>query len=480
MTKKILAFSVLLLSAFSLSVAQEISMSEAIPVAAASFGYTRPRIVLTKDNKPYVIWGNASKQIVYGARWNGTGFDMPMRLSNTGIKPFIFDWASTEIAARDNMVYVAFKTDPAETGKVYIVKSTDGGMTFSDTVRVENLGGDLSRFPSVAVDGMGNPVITFMRFGPAFSKPDYVVARSMDGGKTFMPDVAAAEPAPGEACDCCPAAMIADGSRQALLFRNNNMNIRNIWAAISTDGGSKFSTLKEIDTTNWKISGCPSTGPDGIFSGDNIAYTWMSQSSVYIGSADLSGNISLIKKMNDIPTGSQNYPRIDGAGDTLATVWRQYENARNTILISHSTSGANGIGTQIDTVAISNTVLDNPDIAYANGAYHVVYQDNTTKQVKYRKVTLLKGQTSVQESIETLPSIAVYPNPATGDVIIKTGSETTIGNTVIVRTIFGQNIWKGSMSNSQVIIPSGTLAPGTYILEITSLKGKSFKKLVIL
>ena len=162
------------------------------------------------------------------------------------------------MAVRDNDVFVTFKAQPENSGFVYVVKSTDGGKTFGDTVRVSD--NNWSRFPEVAVLPNGNPVVTYMDFDPDFKDPRYVVSVSNDGGKSFQDVVSATEEAPGEACDCCPGFIMADNDRITILFRNNDNDLRDIWASISEDGGKTFHLAKDIDESNWTIGGCPSTG----------------------------------------------------------------------------------------------------------------------------------------------------------------------------------------------------------------------------
>jgi hypothetical protein len=99
---------------------------------------------------------------------------------------------------------------------------------------------------------------------------------------------------------------------------------------LSTDGGASYGIGGQLDGTNWNVSMCPSSGPDGYVAGDSIRYVWMSGavsgSKVNICSAALNdlatGNRRMVHP-GQTSANSQNFPRIAGAGDTLGVVWQQ-------------------------------------------------------------------------------------------------------------------------------------------------------------
>ncbi len=110
-----------------------------------------------------------------------------------------------------------------------------------------------------------------------FSDARYVVSRSTTYGTSFSADVLASGTA-GDVCDCCPASIVSSGSTAVMLFRNNVSMIRDMWAGVSTDGGLTFPGLMAVDTTNWMLMSCPSSGPDGFIIGDSLYTVFMSTS----------------------------------------------------------------------------------------------------------------------------------------------------------------------------------------------------------
>lgn len=295
MIKKLLS-SCLLCIPFSM-LSQILNWSSEINVTTTgSFGNMHPRIALTSGGIPVVLWGGGNTtQPLYVARWNGTGFTAPVMVTPMGVDPFIDNWAGPAIAASGDTVYVVFKRQPEMMNYIYTVKSTDGGLTFSDTILVDAMQGPTTRFPNITVDANGNPVVLFMDFNASWLAATQVVTRSTDGGQTYPMAVNASGVGGSDVCDCCPGSILVSGNTQIASFRRNNNNLRDIWGGISTDAGASFSTGADLDNTNWYISMCPSTGPETFLNGDSLYTVFMSESfgppRVYISSRNINTQV---------------------------------------------------------------------------------------------------------------------------------------------------------------------------------------------
>lgn len=384
--------AILLLSTNSLCSAQTVTWGSPTQVAITMYGNTFPRLVLTTGDNPVVTWGTTGK--VYSAMWMGSSFMMPVTLNPSGVTPFMQTWSGAESASSGDTVFVTYTNEPVMTGHVYIVRSVDGGTTYSDTVRVENIGSEMPRFPAVAVGTGGNPVVNFMRVDMGMGTAEYAVSRSMTGGLTFMPDVNASAITPGSVCDCCPGAITTSGNRHAVMYRNANLNIRTIYAAVSTDGCATFPTNTEVDLTNWMIMSCPSSGPSGVIVGDTLITTWMSSGTgsarVYIGTMNINDQqIGVNKQIFPAATGSQNYPMIAAKGDTVAVVWQANVSGSNEVYLSYSLTGAAGIGSTVDTLTAAMTGdQSRPDVEFSNKKLHISYTDDDAGDVKYLAGTM--------------------------------------------------------------------------------------------
>ncbi len=376
--------------------AQALVWEDPVDVATEESGDRRPRVVVNATGHPVVLW-SASDGACFTAMGMGVGFMAPVRVNPEGTTIAAADWQGPAIASSGDVLWAVFKALPEENAPCYLVESTNGGASWGDTLRLDPDDGLVSRFPSVAITDDGSPVVQYMQFTSGYLEPRMVV-RAWSNGSPLDPAPVSAPYAPGEVCDCCTGEVEASGSGVVAIYRNAGGNIRTIWGAASTDGGATFPVGAEVDNTDWFLAACPSSGPDLCISGDSIRYVWMSGeengTKVYLASAH-AATLALGAQIHAHPgqVGSlqQNYPRIAGSGDTLGLVWEQNFQGQREILFAWSTNGIGGLGVP-DTV---NTVLTaaqrTPDIAFADGAFHIVWSEPATGQIRYRRAHLLEG-----------------------------------------------------------------------------------------
>lgn len=374
--------------------AQGLQWGPVIDCAPEDAGALRPRIAINASGEPVVLWSNAASNACFAAVGQGAGFGPAQRLNPDGTELAAADWQGPSIAAAGDAIWAVYKGLPEDTAPCYLVGSTDGGMNWNDTLRVDPYDGLVSRFPVVAVTPDGAPIVEYMQFTSGYLEPRHVVRSWMDG--SFLPPVPISAPfAPGEVCDCCTGEVATAEGQVCSLYRNAGGNIRVIWGAASTAGGASFPTGALLDTTGWFLGACPSSGPDLYFTGDSIRYVWMSGeangSKVYIGSAH-AATLAMGPQGNVSPgqpqTQQQNFPRIAGGGDTLGVVWEQFQGGSREVLFSWSVTGPSGLSAP-DTVNIDLAGQQRtPDIAYADGAFHIVWSEPGTGHVRYRRAEL--------------------------------------------------------------------------------------------
>jgi hypothetical protein len=415
MKKITISLTLLLVFGAVSQVVGQINWSDQVVVNEnTDLGFSRPKIVLSSEGTPVVMWSRVGNREVFISRMESDSFLEALQVSPKDMRFFTQDWAGPEMASVGNKIAIVYKSVPESSGYIYMVVSNNGGRTFSDTIRVSDT--TLSRFPSVALDYQGNPHIAYMKFEEGYHNPKYVVVNSLDGGKTFSEEVLATESAPGEVCDCCPANIISSHNRLYLLFRNNDNNVRDIWIASSKDGGDSFDVCRDVDITDWNINVCPSSGPIGVIDEDSVVFTWMSghtgKSRIRIGS--VGQDVSTTYKNEELTesmfsASNQNFPKIDGKWETWGVTWQQSESGKNFILFRSTVNGYESLtGGKVDTVNqnIGGRPI-NPSMVYSNGGFHLTWQDNTTKKIYYRY-----GEVSSILSSDKLDfRINGYPNP---------------------------------------------------------------------
>lgn len=387
----------------------------------STYGNIRPRISLNADDMPVVLFGKAPSGLLSSALFNGSTFDLPVSILPAGQDTYLSYWTGPDIAAKGDTIVIVYKAMPLDGGKVYAVRSTDGGITYSDTIRVDNHDTGVVWMPSLDIDENGNPSVIYMAHDASWVHPRYVVTHSIDQGQSFEPEMDIAYSIPNEACDCCPAEYIINGNQHALLYRNNENNIRDIYAVYSGDDGLTYNSFENIDQLSWAITSCPSTGPHGVFNNSKLYSVYASRASgayrVYI--SETATNPSFVfenRTMLTPPTnvnGIQNYPRISNQNDTIIMVWQESETSNTEIFCSFTTNGdINELLNTKHMVNINTTGSQtNPDIIYKNGFAHLVYQDAFTGSVIYRKGII--GTAGLEEN--NINNVTVYPNPSNGN-----------------------------------------------------------------
>jgi hypothetical protein len=477
MTKfSIRTFCLLLsLAVHGITQAQTLTWSSEVNVAMGNmYGSVRPRITLTANDVPVVIWGGGmSTEPLYAARWNGTGFGTPVQITPPNVDPFVMGWGGPDLGASGNTVYAVFKRQPEMMNYIFIVKSTDGGITWSDTTRVETMTGAYARFPSVAVTPSGNPAVMFMTFNSSWGDAEYVVANSLDGGQTFQSPVNVSAGGGSDVCDCCPGYMTIAGNTQVASFRRNNNNMRDMWAAISTNAGITFPSAVDIDNTNWMINSCPSSGPSPYLWNDSLITVFMSGSSgddrIIITASNIATQQMGVSTMlaGNVPSSSaQNYPFIAGNADTMAVVWQQNDNGNVNTYYTWSVTGTAGL---INNQAILSSVTANsqsaPHVAYSNGTFHFVFTDGSSGNVKYKTATIIPS-TGMDEASNG-PNTIIILNPSQGDATVSFRNPGKEPVQVSIYDMSGRLCGEYSTDSDKLIIENGALAQGVHLVRVT-------------
>jgi hypothetical protein len=482
--KKLYILSVLLF--FYITVNSQTTVFWNTPVTVSTgFSNIYPRLTLMNNDLPFVIWSNSTTKKIYSSKWSGTSFSAPLIVHNSGVIPYIATWTGAEVASLGDTVFVALSTD-LSAAKVYTVKSSDGGNSFADTVRVDENTENIPRLPAIGVNSAGNPVIAYMIHDTAAMDTEYATAHSTDGGLSYSTLIPDPNP-PGFACDCCPPSMVVNGNREALVFRNNISNLRNMWASFSSDGGITFPASAEIDQTNWMLTSCPSSGPSGIITGDSLITTWMSEGTsgdprIYIGTVNVTDQqFGFNKQIYPFGAGTQNFPVIAGNGDTLGVVWQGFNGGVQEILFTHSVSGAAGLGIKVDTITKGTTGHQTrPHLTYKNGSFHVVFRDTNGASVKYMKgnVSLATGISEIKPDFS---ASSFYRNNSIDLVIV---SEENCKGTYKISNAAGQNIAASDIQinkGKNELSISGNYANGVYFINVITSEGKMSKnKLLII
>lgn len=460
----------ILLIVFCLSASAQITWTPSMNISSNLFSNMHPRIALDRAGNPMMVWGRMSDESVFFAKWNGTMFTTPIKLNPTWMTIATASWQGPDIASHGDTVYVVVKRTPetSDTNRIFIFTSFNGGVSFNTPVELGFIADSLSRFPTVTTNATGNPIVAYMKFNAMFMDSRWVVLKSTDYGSTFSSDVKASGWGNStEVCDCCPGAIVSSGNTSAMLYRDNNNNIRDIWTGISNNNATTFPVGFEIGNNNWMVMSCPSSGPDGVIIGDTLYSTFMSSGSgayrTYLSKSSISTGVvsSMTNLLGSAPgLSQQNFPRIAADGTAMAIVWKQVVSGEAQLPILFSNDISNGLPAIYDTVDIDD--ITNADVAMSNGKLFVVWQDDSSGTVKYRSGTYTQATTGMSENSEF--SFSVYPNPVSSTLTLQSNFD--LSNAAVkVTNLLGETVLlQNHLRTSSLDVMS--LSNGVYFLQV--------------
>ena len=382
-----------------LSFGQQLQLNSPIIISSGSTeGYDRPRVVITANESPFVIWSKLSTPKAIKARkWNGTGFDSAFDLVDADLMPTGF--IGPEIAAKGDTVYLIFESLVHNNHIIYLKRSFDGGLSFSDTIRVsDNSNTHKFAMPNIGIREDGNPVISYMESTNSWTHWKQMVKTSFDFGMSFSLATDVSALAPGEPCDCCQSTLVTKSNNVYLLFRNNDGNVRNTYIAKSADNGVTFTSAHDLDDINWVLNSCPTSSPVGSVLGDSIMVVRRNGGSgineLYksnVNANDLQK--SYFEKVEYTGSPLQDQPKIATDLNYFVSVWQENRNGITECFYSLIGSDGKSLYNDIisDTATFGHKV--EPDIAFGGpnniDVFSIVYTASTAHEVHFLYSPLL-------------------------------------------------------------------------------------------
>ncbi len=183
-----------------------------VSVSDVTGGVQGSDICISKNGQVNVVWLGFSTNgdITYDRSTDGgTSFGIDQIIATgefpTGLPNDVntFPTIATDNSSgpRSGWIYVAFADNRNGDCDVFLIKSTDAGITWSAPQRINNdpIGnGKIQYWPTIAVNESGNVAILFMdtRNTPDNTIIEAYIARSYDGGVTFNNELLSTEPSP--------------------------------------------------------------------------------------------------------------------------------------------------------------------------------------------------------------------------------------------------------------------------------------------
>jgi len=253
------------------------------------------------------------------------------------------------------------------TGEIRMIRSGDGGRSFSAPVTVHRDRQVIThRFDSIAFDRRGvlHAVWIDKRDAAASIAPGAAKSasyrgaaiyrnESRDGGATFGPDIRLAD----HSCECCRIALAptADGDIAALWRHVFAPNIRDhAFAILGRSSGEPVRATYD----DWKMDACPHHGPGlaaAIDGGFHAVWFGLRGGRAAVRYGRLSAAGQPVGEPRELPDAGAEHADVMADGDFVAIVWRSFDGKQTRLRAWLSTDG----GTLFKLRELSATVDEN-------------------------------------------------------------------------------------------------------------------------
>jgi len=231
------------------------------------------------------------------------------------------------------------------TGWIRMLRSTDGGATFSPPFTVHKDSQEIThRFESIAFDASGAlHTVWIDKRDMLLAGKSYVGAAiyqnvSLDGGLTFGPDSKVAD----HSCECCRIALAQgpDGQLRALWRHVFGSSTRDHAFANLSDGAANG--FKRATFDEWQIQACPHQGPGLALAGTSphagyhaVWFGIRKEKGVDVAAARYArlaeDGQPVAASVRALPDPQAEHADVVAIGDKVAIVWRSFQGGQTSL-----------------------------------------------------------------------------------------------------------------------------------------------------
>jgi hypothetical protein len=261
----------------------------------------------------------------------GDTFETKVRVNDVVGEVAAHHESSPRMAIRSRSeFYVLWQTRRGGEGSALrFARSTNWGESFTSAADVEPNSPSASQgFYNMAVSPKGVVYVAWLDGRDrAQSKPGtsaVYIARSMNRGVSFEKPVRVTL----DTCPCCRPSIAFTGEGNVHVSWRGviDADIRDIFVATSTDGGSTFGKSVRVAEDNWKINGCPHSGAAMTTIQKRLLATWSTvregKAQLYAAWSDDNGRTFSARTRIADTVVDPNHPSVLSMGDRAAVVFQ--------------------------------------------------------------------------------------------------------------------------------------------------------------
>ncbi len=314
-----------------------------------------PSLAVGSDGVAYLAftgWGGSVTQsdIFFTKSSNGRTWSVPIRVNNDAGGASQSEPALALDSA--NAIYIAWTDSRNGNNDVFFSKSTDGGLSFSANVRVNDVTTNSQSEPALAVDPV-NPHLVYVVWTDTRSAvfgPDIFYANSTDGGLSFNPSARVNNDAGGSEQNA-PAIAVALNQDVYVVWRDPRTPAKgpDIYFSKSSDRGATWTPSFNInDDSGSAMQQDPTIAVDVA---GNIYVAWTdfrnanTQPDIYATRSTNAGAsfAANVKVNDDLGAAIQWVPSLAANGGKIVTAWADSRTSGSTSWDIYESSSTDGL-----------------------------------------------------------------------------------------------------------------------------------------
>jgi hypothetical protein len=259
--------------------------AEPVAVATVPAGMGRqPQLAIGGDGAVHLVFGNENSIFYCGSTDAATTFSQPVEVARCKALSLGMRRGPRIAAGHRALVVSAIAGDVGKgrDGDLLAWRSSDGGRSWQGPVRVNEVSGSAREgLHAMAVSSGGDLYCAWLDLRNG--KTEIFGARSSDDGATWTTNRRIYRSPSGSVCECCHPSVAFDPSgRLYVMWRNSVDGARDMYVAISTDGGMTFGSAQKLGWGTWPLEACPMDGGMIAPLASGLASVWRRERQIYL------------------------------------------------------------------------------------------------------------------------------------------------------------------------------------------------------
>lgn len=298
------------LAALALFCAAVVNQAQTPVVSKAFAGAKQPQVTIARTGSIFVAFGKDDSIYVTRSTNSAASFQAPTLLG-TVQKLALGMRRGPRIVATERGLAVSAISH--EEGNLYCWVSCNGEHGNQGCVVNDSPGSAREGLHAMAARG---DTVAAVWLDLRTGKTDLRGAISSDGGLTWSKNFLIYRSPDGHICECChPSLVFGPNGKLFAMWRNWLNGSRDMYLAVSADGGKTFSAARKLGSGTWPLNACPMDGGSLAISPDGSAVAvWRRAKDVFKSSG---------AAPETLLDHAASQPSIAATKDNIYTVWQR-------------------------------------------------------------------------------------------------------------------------------------------------------------